>query len=98
MAIIKNYLKTKPICKITFEVPSEAESISVVGDFNDWNVSAHQLKKLKSGKFKGNINLEKGKSYEFKYVADGTNYFNDDQADSFHFNDYAGSENGVLSL
>jgi len=98
MAISKNYLKTKPICKITFEVPSEAETLSVVGDFNNWDLQSTQLKKLKNGKFKGNINLEKGKQYEFKYVSDGTNYFNDEQADAYIFNDYAGSENGVLSL
>ena len=48
MAISKNYLKTKPVCKITFEVPSEAESLSVVGDFNNWDLQSTQLKKLKN--------------------------------------------------
>ena len=52
---------------------SEAETPSVVGDFNNWDLQSTQLKKLKNGKFQGNINLEKGKQYEFKYVADGTN-------------------------
>ena len=98
MAITKQFLKTKPVCKITFNIPAEAEKLSVVGDFNDWNQSTNQLKKLKNGNFKGTLNLDKGQSYEFRYLADGANYFNDEQADSYQFNDYAGSENGVLNL
>jgi hypothetical protein len=62
MAISKNYLKTKPVCKITFEVPSEAETLSVVGDFNNWDLQSTQLKKLKNGKFKGKSTLKKENS------------------------------------
>ncbi len=40
MAISKQYLKTKPACKVTFVVPAEqaasAESVVLVGEFNDW--------------------------------------------------------------
>jgi len=33
MAIAKQYLKTKPVCKVTFTVPAEeAKKVSVVGD------------------------------------------------------------------
>jgi 1,4-alpha-glucan branching enzyme len=98
MAIKKQFLKTKPVCKVTFKVPAEAEQLAVVGDFNNWDASANPLKKLKTGGFSGTINVESGKSYEFKYVADTTNYFNDEQADSYQFNEYAGSENGILNL
>ena len=53
MAIKKQYLKSKPVCKVTFEVTAkEANSISVVGDFNEWNAAATPLKKLKNKKFK----------------------------------------------
>lgn len=98
MAITKQFLKTKPVCKVTFNIPADAEKLSVVGDFNNWDASAAPLKKLKSGNFKGQLNLEKGQSYEFKYVTDENQYFNDNQADSYQFNEYAGSENGVLNL
>ena len=38
MAISKKYLKSKPVCKVTFELGGiEADSIVAVGDFNDWN-------------------------------------------------------------
>ena len=49
MAIKKQFLKSKPVCKVTFTVPAEkAQSVSVVGDFNKWNSQATELKKLKN--------------------------------------------------
>jgi len=98
MAIKKQYLKTKPVCKVTFSVPAEeANSVAVVGTFNDWNPEATELKKLKNGTFKGTLNLESKASYEFRYVVDGS-YINDEEADAFAWNDFAAAENGVLNL
>jgi 1,4-alpha-glucan branching enzyme len=98
MAITKQYLKSKPVCKVTFSVPAEeANQVSVVGNFNEWDTEAVSLKKLKNGTFKGTVDLEKDNSYEFRYVVDG-NYINDEQADAYKWNDYAAAENGVLSL
>jgi len=98
MAISKQYLKSKPVCKVTFSVPAEdASQVAVVGSFNEWNTEAVQLKKLKNGTFKGTVDLEKDNSYEFRYVVDGI-YVNDDQADAYVWNDYAAAENGILSL
>ena len=96
MAITKQYLKSKPVCKVTFTVPAaEAENVAVVGDFNEWNPEGDLLKKLKNGSFKGTVNLEKDKTYEFRYIIDGT-YVNDQEADRYQWNDYAGTENAVL--
>ena len=98
MAIKKQYLKSKPVCKVTFSVPAEeAENVVVVGTFNEWNTEATSLKKLKNGTFKGTVDLEKDNAYEFRYVVDGV-YVNDDQADAFAWNDFAASENGILNL
>ncbi|WP_341216967.1 isoamylase early set domain-containing protein [uncultured Wocania sp.] len=98
MAITKQYLKSKPICKVTFSVPAEdAKEVAVVGSFNDWNTEATTLKKLKNGTFKGTLNLEKDNSYEFRYLVDGA-YVNDEQADAYAWNDYASAENGVLNV
>ena len=98
MAIKKQYLKSKPLCKVTFSVDAqEAAVVSVVGNFNEWNTEATSLKKLKNGTFKGTVDLEKGNEYEFRYVVDGT-YTNDAQADAYKWNAYAAAENGVLSL
>ncbi|WP_040281261.1 isoamylase early set domain-containing protein [Psychroserpens damuponensis] len=99
MAIKKQFLKSKPICKVTFSVPAEdAKKVTVVGSFNEWNdKKAVQLKKLKNGTFKGTVDLEKDNSYEFRYLVDGT-YVNDEQADAYAWSDFAGAENGVLNL
>ena len=98
MAITKQYLKSKPVCKVTFTVPAEeAKDVKLVGTFNGWNAKKSPLKKLKNGTFKATLDLEKDQSYEFRYVVDGT-YVNDEQADAFAWNDYAAAENGVLNL
>ncbi len=98
MAIAKQYLKTKPVCKVTFTVPAEeAKKVAVVGDFNNWSTKGSSLKKLKNGNFKGTFELPKEGSYEFKYIIDGA-YVNEAEADRYQWNDFAGAENAVLEL
>lgn len=100
MAIKKQYLKSKPICKVTFSVPAEeAKSVTVVGSFNDWNTKkATELKKLKNGSFKGTVNLEKDNSYEFRYLVDSKSYLNDEEADAYAWSEFADAENCVINL
>jgi 1,4-alpha-glucan branching enzyme len=96
MAIKKQFLKSKPVCKVTFILDAkEANNASVVGSFNNWNAEATPLKKLRNGSFKGTVDLEASNSYEFRYLVDGA-YVNEEQADSFVWNDFAGTENSVL--
>lgn len=98
MSIKKQFVKTKPVCKVTFSVEAkEATTASVVGDFNNWNPAEGELSKLKNGTFKGVFDLPKDASYEFKYLIDGT-YFNEAEADSYKWNEFAGTENGVLEV
>lgn len=94
MSITKQYLKSKPECKITFTFPSaEADKVAVAGDFNDLKPS--ELKKYKNGTFKAQLNLPVDKEYQFKYVVDGQ-WTNDAEADGYKWNDYAYSENSVV--
>ena len=96
MAIKKQFVKTKPVCKVTFSVVAkEASQASVVGDFNNWDMAEVALSKLKNGTFKGVFNVNKDAAYEFKYVIDGV-FVNEPEADSFKWNECAGNENGVL--
>lgn len=99
MSVAKQYLKSKPVCKVTFTVPAEeAKKVAVVGDFNNWKANkASALKKLKNGTFKGTLELPKEGSFEYKYIIDG-NYVNEAEADRYQWNDYAGGENAVLEL
>lgn len=96
MSVKKQFIKTKPVCKVTFSVEAkEANQVSVIGDFNGWKVEEGTLSKLKNGTFKGTIDLAKDSTYEFKYLIDGA-YINEPEADSFKWNDFAGTENSVL--
>lgn len=96
MAIKKQFVKTKPVCKVTFSIEAkEADQVAVVGDFNNWDVEVGTMKKLKNGTFKTVVDLNKDAAYEFKYIIDGE-YINEPEADSFKWNAFAGNENGVL--
>ena len=98
MAIKKQYLKSKPICKVTFTVPAkEADQVAVVGDFNNWSPKGSVLKRLKNGTFKGTFELPKENSYEFRYLVDDV-YINEAEADRYQWNDFAGAENAVLDI
>jgi 1,4-alpha-glucan branching enzyme len=98
MSIKKQFVKTKQVCKVTFSVAAkEAQNVAVVGDFNNWNPCEGELSQLKNGTFKGVFELDKDTSYEFKYVVDG-NFINEPEADSYVWNEYAGSENSVLAV
>jgi len=97
MAISKKYLKTKPVCKVTFTIAApQASTVMVSGDFNNWDTST-SLKKLKNGTFKATLDIPADNSYEFRYVVDGE-WQNEADADSFIYNEYAATENGVLKL
>jgi len=97
MAVTKKFLKTKPVCKVTFAIPAaHASSVAVAGDFNNWDTST-SLKKLKNGIFKGTFDIPTDNSYEFRYVVDGE-WVNEAEADRFQYNDYAATENSVLEL
>lgn len=98
MAIKKQYLKSKPVCKVTFTVPAkEADQVAVVGDFNNWSPKGSVLKRLKNGTFKGTFELPKENSYEFRYLVDDV-YINEESADRYQWNDFAGAENAVLDI
>ncbi len=98
MAIKKQFVKTKPVVKVTFTVDAkQANAAAVVGDFNNWSAADGALSKLKNGTFKGVFDINKEASYEFRYLIDGA-FVNDDQADSYRWNDFAGAQNSVLEL
>ncbi len=98
MSIKKQFVKTKPVCKVTFSVAAkEANNVAVVGDFNNWNAIDGELSKLKNGTFKAVFDLPKDHSFEYKYIIDGT-YVNEPEADSYRWNEFANTDNSVLEL
>lgn len=98
MAIKKQFIKSKPVCKVTFSIEAkDATTASVVGDFNNWDPEAGALGKLKNGAFKGTFELPASATYEFRYIVDGQ-FVNDEAADAYQWNDFAAAENSVLAV
>jgi 1,4-alpha-glucan branching enzyme len=81
MSIKKQYLKNKPVCKVTFRLPTEAtgsaRSVHVLGDFNGWDPFATPMRRLKKGGFTVSVNLETNREYQFRYLIDESRWEND---------------------
>ena len=102
MSLTKQFLKSKPVCKVTFQLAADAVSgastVAVLGSFNEWDPQANVLKKQKDGSFKGTAELTAGQEYEFRYLLDGQNWLNDEQADKYVTGGWSSDENSVLVL
>ena len=102
MSLKKQTLKSRPVCKVTFRVAKEAakgaDSIHIVGDFNNWNETATPMKPLKSGDFTSMLELDTSKTeYQFRYLLDGQTWENDWEADAYIDNG-EGAENSVIQI
>jgi 1,4-alpha-glucan branching enzyme len=99
MSLKKHYIKSKPVCKVTFILSDDqaayANNVNLTGDFNNWDVKSIPMKKVKKSKFTTCLELEKGKEYQYKYIIDGKEWVNDVGADKFVINEFR-SENSVL--
>ena len=99
MSLKKQILMSKPVCRVTFRFPKgvadHAGSVALVGDFNDWDPTACQMTRTKTGEYTALLDLEKGKTYEFRYVVDGKDWYNDPGADSYVANGF-GEENSIV--
>ena len=100
MIIKKQYFKKKPVCKVTFGLSSEsingALSAHLVGEFNEWNISATPMKKRKDGSFAVTINLETGTEYQFRYLIDQSHWENAANADRYVPTPYGDADNSVI--
>jgi 1,4-alpha-glucan branching enzyme len=96
----KRMLKTKPVCKVTFELPSEAAatatSVYLVGDFNDWDTEGTPMKRRKDGSFSVTIDLDCDREYQYKYLIDSGTWENDWAADKYIPSPLGDGENSVV--
>lgn len=92
MSIKKQFLKSKPVCKVTFKVSADdakgASQIQILGDFNGWDKSVKSMKALKSGDFSQTIELESGKEYQCRYLLDGSVWANEADSDAKVSNEF----------
>jgi 1,4-alpha-glucan branching enzyme len=100
MSLTKKYLKSKPVCKVTFKLLKEqcnaADKVEIAGDFNDW--SNEPMKKLKSGDFTLTVDLNKDREYQFRYLLDGKEWENDWEADNYVPSPISIEDNSVVSV
>jgi 1,4-alpha-glucan branching enzyme len=98
--IKKEYLKSRKVCKVTFRLPkfaaTDAKSVCIVGDFNNWNIRANPMKKLKNGNYTITLELEAGREYQFRYLIDECKWENDWNADKYVRSPYGDSDNSVI--
>lgn len=100
MSIKKQYLKSKPYCKVTFRLDKKragsAKRAGLAAEFNGWQAEKTPMKALKSGDFTVTVHLSPGREYQYRYVVDGTNWITDEKADKYVHAGIANDENGVV--
>ena len=107
MPIKKQYLKSKPQVKVTFEIEKQdakdAQHIVLLSSHNNW--APIEFKKFKNGKFKiaENISLQEHDNFQFIYKAtaeDGSEFtLLPEDANSYIDNGISdGGKNAVLEI
>ena len=96
----KQYMKSNPICRVTFRLPKEAapgaRTVHIVGDFNSWNIAETPMKKLKNGDFILTLELSRNREYSFRYLINTECWENDWFADKYIPNPYGGDNSVVV--
>ncbi|MFH1982614.1 MAG: isoamylase early set domain-containing protein [Pseudomonadota bacterium] len=102
MGIRKEFLKSKPVCKVTFKISEKignsAQQAYVVGEFNGWSTSATPMKRLKNGAFSATVALESGRAYQFRYLLGESLWENEPDADDTLPTPFGDSHNSVIIL
>jgi 1,4-alpha-glucan branching enzyme len=82
--------------KVTFTLPAGSGRVSVAGDFNEWDKAG--LKLRKRGEIRSvSVKLDPGQRYAFRYVDEAGQWFNEDHADAYEYNEF-GETNCIIDL
>lgn len=89
--------------KVTFTLPAEivagASEGLLLGEFNNWSKdNGFSLRKYKDGSMKTTVELQAGKSYEYRYLLDGGRWVNDANASAYNPVFGLGVENCVVEV
>ena len=95
----KYFSKTGRFCRVTFDLPPDinAKTAVLCGEFNEWSVTTHPMKKRKDGRFSITVSLQAGSTYRFKYLMDGKGWENDWSADGYVSNRH-GTDDSLVRL
>ena len=94
----KEAIRNSSKVSVTFEMPAdvEAQTLAVVGDFNEWKEDAAPMQRRKDGTWARTLRLEPG-TYAYRYLADGARWLNDWNADRYEPSGL-GDDNSVLVI
>ncbi len=83
--------------QVRFSLPPQVQGQSayLVGDFNHWDASATPMQRDTDGTFFTTLKLDKGHTYQFRYLVNNNEWHNDWQADDYVPNPYSG-DNSVV--
>jgi hypothetical protein len=82
------------VARVTFRLPPGELAdgvVSVVGDWNGWQPGRHTFVPRRDGSRSVSVTLRTGRTYRFRYLADGGHWFDDEHADG------RDGENGLLA-
>ena len=84
--------------KVTFSMPAieGCQQLCLAGDFNEWNETATPMKQQADGSWSVTLELEPDREYQYRYLADGQTWHNDEAADGYAPNPY-GSDNSLVT-
>lgn len=78
--IKKANLRNDGMVRVTFSLPAAepAGAVSVVGDFNNWDPSAHPLRLRANRTRSASVTVPMGSTLRFRYLAEGGLWFDDE--------------------
>ncbi len=91
----KGDLETVVIVRFELAAP-EAETVFLVGDFNDWDPDMHQMEKV-GGVWQIEMTLEEQRTYTYNFLIDRKEWISDPLAES-SVEDPFGGEKSVINL
>lgn len=85
--------------RVTFSMPAGiwADTIHLVGDFNGWSKTATPLR-LGEHNWSVSLELDAGRSYQYRYLVNGTDWYNDWRADRYEPNELGGDNSVVVTF
>ncbi|MDR4497763.1 MAG: response regulator [Candidatus Scalindua sp.] len=99
-AVKRKLPKNKNTTRVTFRLPKDAapdaNSVYVVGDFNNWDINANPMKKMEDGFYSTAFYLEPGKEYQYRYLIDKSKWENDWNASKYVKSPYGDCYNSVI--
>lgn len=85
--------------RVTFSMPASiwADTIHLVGDFNNWSVTANPLRLQEHG-WSVSLELDAGRAYHYRYLINGSEWNSDWNTDSYAPSKYGGDDSVVITL